>query len=107
MTTCQHCQTEFAPKRTTARYCGDTCRQAAHRSPPRARQAPRGAVISVTGAPHTAAADLGRSCHAKLPAGIVPDAKWPGMYRLVRQDGTLSDMVNLTRAKDAVKQGEA
>jgi hypothetical protein len=31
----------------------------------------------------------------------VPDAKWPGMYRLVRPDGSLSEMVNLTRAKDA------
>jgi hypothetical protein len=31
---------------------------------------------------------------------VEPDAKWPGMYR-VRQDGTLSDMVNLSRAKDA------
>jgi len=32
------------------------------------------------------------------------DAKWPGMYRLVRPDGTLSDMVNLARAKDAVRE---
>jgi hypothetical protein len=32
-----------------------------------------------------------------LPAGIVPDAKWPGMYRVVRPDGSLSEMVNLTR----------
>jgi hypothetical protein len=39
---------------------------------------------------------------AELPARIVPDAKWPGMYRLVQSDGTLSDMVNLTRAKDAL-----
>jgi hypothetical protein len=31
MTTCQHCQTEFTPKRSTARFCGPTCRQATHR----------------------------------------------------------------------------
>lgn len=31
---------------------------------------------------------------------IVPDAKYPGMWR-VRQAGQLSDMVNKTRAKDA------
>jgi len=31
MTTCQHCNVEFTPKRSTGRYCGDGCRQAAHR----------------------------------------------------------------------------
>jgi hypothetical protein len=40
-----------------------------------------------------------------LPAGIVPDARWPGMYRLVLADGSLSDMVNLTRAKEAERFG--
>jgi hypothetical protein len=38
----------------------------------------------------------------KIPPGIVPDAVWPGMYRLVLADGSLSDKVNLTRAKDAL-----
>jgi hypothetical protein len=33
---------------------------------------------------------------------IVPDERFPGMYRLKRTDGSLSDMVNLTRAKDAL-----
>jgi hypothetical protein len=33
---------------------------------------------------------------------IVPDASWPGMYRLRFSDGRLSDMLNLTRAKDAL-----
>jgi hypothetical protein len=33
-------------------------------------------------------------------ARVVPDEKYPGMWR-VRSDGRLSDMVNLTRAKDA------
>jgi hypothetical protein len=36
-----------------------------------------------------------------MPLGVVPDAKWPGMYRLVLPDGSLTDMVNLTRAKEA------
>jgi hypothetical protein len=40
-----------------------------------------------------------------LPAGIVRDAVYPNMCRLVRLYGTLSDMVNLTRAKDAVRDG--
>ena len=35
MTTCQHCKnkTEFTPKRSTARFCGPTCRVAGHRRP--------------------------------------------------------------------------
>src|SRR5262249_3503023 len=40
----------------------------------------------------------------KLESGVVPDAKWPGMYRLILPDGTLSDMVNLTRANDAARR---
>jgi hypothetical protein len=35
-------------------------------------------------------------------AAVVPDIEWPGMYR-VRRHSTLSDMVNLTRAKDAAR----
>ena len=38
MTTCQHCQTEFTPKQSTARYCGDACRVAAHRGTPIERE---------------------------------------------------------------------
>jgi hypothetical protein len=37
-----------------------------------------------------------------LPPEIVPDGKWPGMYRLRLPTGRLSDLVNLTRAIDAV-----
>jgi hypothetical protein len=33
-------------------------------------------------------------------AVIEPDANWPGMWR-VRSGGMLSDMANLSRAKDA------
>lgn len=32
---------------------------------------------------------------------IEPDATWPGMWRIKLSNGLLSDMVNLTRAKDA------
>ena len=32
----------------------------------------------------------------------VPDAAHPGMWRVRWRDGRLSDMTNLTRAKDAV-----
>ena len=35
-------------------------------------------------------------------AEVVQDGKWPGMWRFrLLPDGELSDMVNLTRAKDA------
>jgi hypothetical protein len=33
---------------------------------------------------------------------IERDSKWAGMYRVRLPNGALSDMVNLTRAKDAV-----
>jgi hypothetical protein len=36
-------------------------------------------------------------------AHVVPDHVWPGMYRVRWADGTLSDMVNLARAKDAAE----
>lgn len=38
----------------------------------------------------------------QLDPRIAPDAKWPAMFRLRLPDGSLSDMVNLTRAKDAL-----
>ena len=34
---------------------------------------------------------------------LVPDATYPGMWRLQYPDGTRTDMVNLTRARDAAK----
>lgn len=35
-----------------------------------------------------------------MPIEVLPDHQWPGMYR-VRYQGKISDLVNLTRAKDA------
>lgn len=37
----------------------------------------------------------------KCVGEIVPDEKWPGMWRIRHPNGTLSDMANLSRAKDA------
>jgi hypothetical protein len=34
-------------------------------------------------------------------AQIIPDGRWPGMWRVEFPEGVLSDMVNRTRAKDA------
>src|SRR5262249_62014335 len=36
----------------------------------------------------------------KALAHIVPDKTYPGMWRVVSPDGSFSDMVNKTRAKD-------
>jgi hypothetical protein len=102
MTTCHHCQTEFTPKRSTARYCGDACRVAGHRRP---AQPARGAILSVTGHPTTRLANSGADVTLRkpdLPAGIVQDVKWPGMYRIRLPGGGLSEMVNLTRAKEHI-----
>ena len=37
----------------------------------------------------------------KRVASVVRDGKYPSMWRVQRPDGSLTDMVNLTRAKDA------
>ena len=37
----------------------------------------------------------------RLLATVEPDGKWPAMYRARLPNGHLTDMVNLTRAKDA------
>lgn len=34
---------------------------------------------------------------------VVPDPDWPKMYRVRRPDGSLTDMVNLARARDAAQ----
>jgi hypothetical protein len=37
----------------------------------------------------------------RVMAMIVPDADWPGMYRIIMPSGHITDVVNLSRAKDA------
>jgi hypothetical protein len=39
----------------------------------------------------------------RLLATIVPDPDWEGMWRVCMPNGNVSDMVNLTRAKDAAQ----
>ena len=41
--------------------------------------------------------------NTKALAHIVPDKTYPGMWRVVRPDNSLSDMVNKTRAKDVAR----
>jgi hypothetical protein len=37
----------------------------------------------------------------KRIASVIPDGRYPGMWRVQRSDGSLTDMVNLTSAKEA------
>jgi hypothetical protein len=106
---CSHCGIEFKPRRCSARFCSSRCRLISHRSatagtPATATRKDAGARVSVSGPASLQNQNPAGSetLRQPLPRGIVPDAKWPGMYRLRRPDGTLSDMVNLTRARDAL-----
>jgi hypothetical protein len=114
---CAACKTSFHPRRSTARYCGDRCRVAGHRArkPVRAAAAAVDASNPSPGHPTTQVptkvADVtlttpilraSKPPSRKLDPRIVPDDKWPDMYRLRLPDGRLSVMVNLTRAKDAL-----
>jgi hypothetical protein len=115
-TQCLHCGKHFTARRHTARFCSGAHRLAAHRrspisGPARAPTVALDAFISVTGTQDTHSRDRGNNqgdvtLTTQQPRGldrrIVPDAKWPGMYRIRRPDGSLTDMVNLTRAKEAL-----
>ena len=39
----------------------------------------------------------------RVVASIVPDSKWPQMWRVSLPNGQLSDMVNLSRGRDAAR----
>jgi hypothetical protein len=103
---CAHCGGQFKPRRRSARFCGDTCRKRASRGAPTAPKKGANAFLSVTGLrgiPQTTKPVFVTLRPPKaLPNPIVPDGQWPGMYRLSLPQGSLSDMVNLTRAKDAL-----
>ena len=84
--TCEHCggQLPLATRRH-ARFCCPPHRAAYHRT--RSVRFLSGATFDKSASPYL---------------GIVSDAKWPRMYRLKHADGSLSDMVNLTRAREAL-----
>jgi len=115
---CAACGVQFRLQRSTARFCSPRCRKAAQ------RVRDRGTPVSVAVKRPSVAADAFLSVTATVdiskgqkPQGatlrqprkpsktnprIVADPKWPGMYRIKRPDGSLTDMVSLTRAKDAL-----
>jgi hypothetical protein len=110
----------------SSRYCSPKCRQSAWRTRrdirneiPRRQRRIRNRERKKRGAATTLHASVTRpkisqrfqyaaapkktvSGPRSLPPGIVPDKHYPGMYRLRLPDGSLSDIVNLTRAKDAL-----
>jgi len=111
---CAACGVQFRPQRSTAHFCGPRCRKAAQR----ARD--RGTPDSVAVKRPSVAVDAVLSVETpeglkpqgvtlrqprkppKLNPRIVADPKWPWMYRIRRPDGSLTDMVSLSRAKDAL-----
>jgi hypothetical protein len=111
---CSHCGIEFRPLRRSARFCSSACRVASHRATDcnansathRPSEAPQASQNS--SGRHWTSSEPKNAHTAEKPLSvtrgfaIVPDAKWPGMYRIRRPDGSLSDTMNLTRAKDAL-----
>jgi hypothetical protein len=117
----------------TAAYCSNRCRQDAYRirkdikagipasgrkrRPTKVRLTPRTPVTNAEKSfPDTYAhspvtrAEIGKEIQRSvtpkktgLDPLIVPDEKWPGMYRLRLPHDTLSDMLNLVRAKDCAR----
>jgi len=84
-----------ATARRHARFCSPAHRAAHHRSWI-ADRLPRVRFLTGAGGDNPA---------AMAPyVAIVPDTAFPGMYRLKRSDGSLSDMVNLPRARDALAE---
>lgn len=120
-------QRSGAPINATGRYCSTRCRVAAFRRRSRRghletlqlrKQMPSEAVpatevrrtvtgdqyaTDIVGELQTEKTVGGRS----VPPVILPDELWPGMYRVRLPDGSLSDIVNLIRAKDARRELQA
>jgi hypothetical protein len=113
---CSTCGLQFRSQRSTARFCGPRCRVAAKRTRDRGTpltsagtrpSAAPDAVLSVTAPAGKSEGQKPQSVTLRrkplnLDLRIVPDGRWPGMFRLRLPDGSLGDMVNLTRAKDAL-----
>ena len=94
-TICRQCGKPLpATARRHARFCSPAHRAGYHRSLIAAGMARVRFPVAPT---------RGKSAAAAYVA-IVPDKRFPGMYRLKRSDGSPSDMVNLTRARDALAQ---
>ena len=89
-----------------SRFCSPRCKQAAYRKRNAGRlKTAQGANTQATvTCPVEDIENVGEIGTKKtvLHPRIVPDKCYPNMYRFKLPDGSLSDMVNLTRAKDAL-----
>jgi hypothetical protein len=114
---CSHCGSEFTPLRRSARFCGSRCRKAANRKLCHANSAADSPAETAPALQNGSRAHARRFEPKNGPTAektlsvtrgfvIVPDTKWRGMFRVRRPDGTLSDMVNLTRVKDALSEAQ-
>jgi hypothetical protein len=114
--TCPACGVQFRPQRSTARFCSPRCRKATQRARDRgmpinvAATRPGVGLDAVVSVTTTIGMSEGQKPQSvtlrrkapKLDPRVVPDEHWPGMFRIRRPDGSLSDMVNLTRVRDAL-----
>jgi hypothetical protein len=101
ITTCETCRKPFTARRGSARFCSDRCRVAAYRARAAVTGAtPRGATNKAANAPPRS---LVPAVTLRVPPGVVPDAVYRGMFRIRLPGGGLSAMVNLTRARDALR----
>jgi hypothetical protein len=115
--TCPACGSQFRPQRSTARFCSSRCRKVSQRARDRgmpikvAPTRPGVATDTVLSVTATIGMSEGQKPQSvtlrrkppKFDPRIVADPKWPGMYRIKRPDGSLSDMANLTRCRDALR----
>jgi hypothetical protein len=107
---------------TGRRYCSDTCRKLASKARVTIEEIrPVEASVTidsttplstVTGVSNSVDISMGHEgpnsgrASPKMDFGgfvVVPDPDWPKMYRVRRPDGSLTDMVNLARARDAAQ----
>lgn len=127
---CAICRKSFTQRRSTARFCSPRCRQRAHRraglsrvgelknakaSSKRDVRPTRGPCGSGVGlctlhpSPKTASQQpepVSGSVARSFTPRLMADQHWPGMRRIVFQNGRLSDMLNITRAKEAMKRAQ-
>src|SRR6266536_2129880 len=110
---CRHCGTAI-PTNDTGRprlFCSINCRVATHRAEFRytrkVRSAPRVPRVPdhVTKPAHEPPSGVRAGVLARtfVRKGVVVDSKWPGMFRVRLPDGTLSALVNLSRANDLAR----
>jgi hypothetical protein len=122
---CAICRKSFTQRRSTARFCSPKCRQRAHRRAGlsqvdelrsakgcskrnvRPTRGPSGSGVGVsTLHPPQQPEPVSDSVARSSAPRIVADQHWPNMWRIVFPDGRLSDMLNITRAKEALKHAQ-